>query len=63
MKKWHMEGIITAGGRSADKLELPDTSWEIRWASVRPGKDKRRKDPSLTRYVRSAAHRVKSMLR
>lgn len=63
MKKWHLEEIVISGGRSANKLELPEKSWKIRWASVMPGSVDNRKDPSLSRYMRTAAHRVANILK
>jgi hypothetical protein len=63
MKKWHMEGIIVSGGRSAGKLELPDKSWKIRWASVVPGSENDRRGPMLSRYMKTAANRFANILR
>lgn len=63
MKKWHLEEIVISGGRSSGKLELPEKSWKIRWAPVMPGSDNERKDYSLSRYMRTAAHRVANILK
>ncbi len=63
MKKWHMEGILLSGGRSGNKLELPEKSWKIHWEPVKPGSDKAKRDPVLSRYVKTAAHKFITILR